>query len=100
LLLSRADLFTQRGLDFRAKAGAGTAVPIHQRLGAVFIVNVQPIHDGLWMATCAFGHPGGTATLGNLMQGKPSLTAAGMRGTQSQLAQVSQRLAPAIMINA
>jgi hypothetical protein len=75
-------------------------VPIHQRLGAVFIVSVQPIHHGLRVATCAFGHPGGTATLCNLMQGKPSFTAAGMRGTQSQLAQISQRLAPAITINA
>jgi hypothetical protein len=34
------------------------------------------------------------------MQGKPSLAAAGMRGTQSQLAQVSLRLAPTLMINA
>jgi len=60
---------------------------------------VQPIHDGLRVATCAFGHPGGTGALRDIMQGKPSLAAADMRGTQSQLAQVSQRLAPAIMIN-
>jgi hypothetical protein len=66
----------------------------------VFIVNVQPIHNGLRMATCAFGNPRGTGALRDIMQGKPSLTAAGMRGTQSQLAQLSQRLAPAIMINA
>jgi hypothetical protein len=97
--LSSTDLFTQRGLDFRAKAGARTGVAIHQRLGAVFIVIVQPIHDGLRVATCAFSHPGGTPTLGNLIQGKPSLTAADMRGTQGQLAQVSHCLAPALMVN-
>jgi hypothetical protein len=34
------------------------------------------------------------------MQGKLSLMAAGMRGTPSQLAQVGQRLALALMVNA
>src|SRR3954470_3402181 len=50
-LLSRADLFTQRGLDSPAKAGAGTGVLIPQRLGTMFIVSVQPIHHSLRVAT-------------------------------------------------
>jgi hypothetical protein len=65
----------------------------------VFIVAVQPIHHRLRAPTRAFSHSGGTGTLHDIMQGKPSLAGAGMRGTQSQLAHVDQRLAPASMIN-
>ncbi len=64
--------------------GAATGAPIQQRRGAVFVVNVQPSHDGLGMATRAAGHRRRTVTLGYLMQGQKPLAAASMRRTQGQ----------------
>ena len=74
-------------------------MPIHQRRGAVLIVSMQPVHHGLRTATRAFRHRRGAVTLRDLMQSKEALAAPRMSGTQGQLAQIRQRLAPAPMIN-
>jgi hypothetical protein len=66
----------------------------------VFIVAVQPIHDGLRTTAGAFCDPSGAGALRDIVQGQQSLAGAGMGGIQGHLPQVSRGLAPAIIINA
>ena len=72
---------------------------IGQRLGAVFIVGVQPTHHGLRASSRAFGNRRGTTAFGDLVQRQEAFAAAGMWGAQSQMAQIRNRLAPALMVN-
>jgi len=81
------------------KGGAATGALIRQRLGAVFIVGVQPLHHGLRPSSRAFGNRGGTTAFGNLVQRQEAFAAARMGGTQGQMAQIRNRLAPALMVN-
>jgi hypothetical protein len=82
------------------KGGAATGAPIWQRLGAVFIVAVQPVHNGLRTPAGAFCNLSGAGALCDIVQGQHSLAGAGMGGIQGHVPQVSQGLAPATMINA
>ena len=81
------------------KKGAATGTLIQQRLGAVLIVAVQPAHHGLRVAADTGCDVRGAVPLCDVMKGKETLAAAGMRGSQGQAAQVRQRLAPTFMIN-
>jgi hypothetical protein len=65
----------------------------------VFIVGVQPLHHGLRPSSRAFGNRGGTTAFGNLVQRQEAFAAARMGGTQGQMAQIRNRLAPALMVN-
>ena len=82
-----------RSLD---KRGAATGAPIHQRLGAVLIVGMQPVHHRVRASVCASGHFSGTAALRDVMQGQEPFAAAGMKGAQGQLAQIGWRLAATV----
>jgi hypothetical protein len=84
---------------YPGKGGAATGALIGQRLGAVFIVGVQPAHYGLRSPSGAFGNRRGTTAFGDLGQRQEAFAAAGMGGTQGQMAQVRNRLAPALMVN-
>jgi hypothetical protein len=53
---------------------------------------------GLRVKARACGHRGGTGALGDVMQGEETLAAAGMAGTENQVAEVCLRLGPAHMI--
>jgi hypothetical protein len=46
-----------------------------------------------------FANRGGTTAFGDLVQRQEAFAAARMGGTQSQMAQVRNRLVPALMIN-
>jgi hypothetical protein len=61
---------------------------------------MQPAHHALGTAARTFGHVSGIAALGDLMQGEETLTAARMRGTQGQVAQIGHGLTPPVMVNA
>jgi hypothetical protein len=80
--------------------GAATGALIGQRLGAVLIVGMQPTHHGLRPSSHAFGNRCGATALGNLVQRHEAFTAAEMRGSQGQVAQIRNRLIPAPMVNA
>jgi hypothetical protein len=60
---------------------------------------MQPAHHGLRSSSRAFGNRRGTTALGNLMQRQEAFAAAGMRGAQGQMAQIRNRLPPALMVN-
>ena len=55
-----------------------TGAPVCQRLGAMLIVVMYPPHYGLGMASRAFGHLGGTITLGDVVKGEKALAAPNM----------------------
>jgi hypothetical protein len=65
----------------------------------VFIVGVQPAHHRLRASSRAFGNRRGTTAFGDLVQRQEAFAAAGMRGTEGQVAQIRNRLAPALMVN-
>ena len=65
----------------------------------MFAVAVQPAHHGLRVVAGARRDVRGTGPLCDVVQGKETLAAASMRGSQGQAAQVRQRLAPTFMIN-
>jgi hypothetical protein len=52
----------------------------------VFIVGMQPPHYGLRVAVSAHRYLRGAGALGNVVKGKETLAAAGMRGAQGHLA--------------
>src|SRR4051794_35066376 len=58
-----------------------------------------PPHHGLRPSSRAFGNRGGTTACGNLVQRQEAFAAARMGGTQGQMAQIRNRLAPALMVN-
>jgi len=60
---------------------------------------MQPAHHGLRPPSRAFGNRRGTTAFGNLVPRQDAFAAAGMRGTQGQMAQIRNRLPPALMIN-
>jgi hypothetical protein len=47
----------------------------------------------------AFGNRRGTTAFGDLVQRQEAFAAAGMGGAQGQIAQIRNRLAPALMVN-
>jgi hypothetical protein len=65
----------------------------------VFIVGVQPAHYGLRASFRAFGNRRGTTAFGNLVQRQETFAATGMCGAQGQMAQIRNRLPPALMVN-
>jgi hypothetical protein len=65
----------------------------------VVIVGVQPTHHGLRPPSRAFGNRPGTTACGDLVQRQEAFAAARMGGTQGQMAQIRNRLAPAPMVN-
>jgi hypothetical protein len=79
--------------------GAATGALIGQRLGTVLIVGVQPTHHGLRPSSCVFGNRRGTTACGDLVQRQEAFAAARMGGTQGQMAQIRNRLVPALMVN-
>ena len=83
----------------RRKGGAATGALVGQRLGAVLVIQVQPLHHGLRVAAGAPGHLRGTGTLGHVVQSKETLAGAAVRGRQGQAAQVRPRLVPALVVN-
>jgi hypothetical protein len=60
---------------------------------------MQPPHHGLRPPSRAFANRRGTTTLGNLVQRQEAFATAGMGGTQGQMAQIRNRLVPALMVN-
>ena len=88
-----ANLFAKRGGNIRTKGGAATAALVGQRLGAVFIVGMQPTHHGLRTSSGAFGNRCGTTAFSDLVQSQEAFAATGMRGAQGQMAQIRNRLA-------
>ncbi len=60
---------------------------------------MQPAHHSLRASSGAFGNRRGTTTVGDLVQRQEAVAAAAMGGTQGQIAQIRNRLAPALMIN-
>jgi hypothetical protein len=60
---------------------------------------VQPAHHGLRSSSGAFSNRRGTTACGDLVQRQEAFAAARMGGTQSQMAQIRNRLAPALMLN-
>jgi hypothetical protein len=65
----------------------------------VVIVGVQPAHHGLRSSFRAFGNRRGTTACGDLVQRQEAFAAAGMGGAQGQMAQIRNRLPPALMVN-
>ena len=65
----------------------------------MLIVGMQPTHHGLRASSGAFGNRRGTTAFGDLVQRQEAFAAAGMRGAQGQMAQIRNRLAPALMVN-
>jgi hypothetical protein len=65
----------------------------------VFVVGVQPAHHGLRSSSGAFGNRRGTTACGDLVQCQEAFAAARMGGTQGLIAQIRNRLAPALMVN-
>jgi hypothetical protein len=51
------------------------------------------------MAARAHRHLRGAGALSNIIQGQETLAAAGMRGAERHLTQISLRLAPTVTIN-
>src|SRR4051794_29937807 len=86
LALCSTNLLAKRGGDVRAKGGAATAALIGQRLGAVLVVGMQPAHHGLRSSSRAFGNRRGTTAFGDLVQRQEAFAAAGMGGSQGQMA--------------
>ena len=99
LALRGAKLLAKRGGNIRAKGGAATGALIGQRLGAVFIVGMQPAHYDLCSSSRAVGNRRGTTAFGDLVQRQEAFAAARMRGAQGQMAQIRHRLVPTLMIN-
>ena len=60
---------------------------------------MQPAHHGLRPPSGAGGNRRGTTAFGDLVQRQEAFAAAGMRGGQRQMAQIRNRLLPALMIN-
>jgi hypothetical protein len=60
---------------------------------------VQPTHHGLCSSSRAFGNRRGTTAFGDLVQRQEAFAAARMGGAQGQIAQIRNRLAPALMVN-
>ena len=60
---------------------------------------MQPPHHGLRASSGAFGNRRGTTTFRDLVQRQEAFTAAPMGGTQGQMAQIRNRLVPALMVN-
>ena len=81
------------------KGGAATGAPIDQRLGAVFVVDVQPIHHGLRVAAGAHRDLRRTGALGNIVKSQEALARAGVSGVEGHLPQIRLRLAPARVVN-
>src|SRR6201995_4296801 len=71
LSLSSADRRTERGLDLRAKGGTAPRAPILYRLGAAFVVAVQPPHHGLRVSPGTLGHSARATASRDLVQGQP-----------------------------
>jgi len=84
----------------RGKGGAATGAPKGQRLGAVRVVEVQPLHHGLWVAMGARCHLCGTARLGDFVERQKALAGALMGCTGGQLTQVLRCLVPPVIVNA
>ena len=80
--------------------GAATRALITQRRGAVFVVAVQPAHHGLRVTPGAHGHRGGACAVTDRMPGQEALAGASVASIQSQVTQISQCLAPMLMVNA
>jgi hypothetical protein len=60
---------------------------------------MQSAHHGLRSSSGAFGNRRGTTAFGDLMQRQKTFAAAGMGRAQGQMAQIRNRLVPALMIN-
>jgi hypothetical protein len=65
----------------------------------VFVVGVQPTHHGLRPSSGVFGNRRGTTAFSDLVQRQEAFAAAGMGGAQGQMAQIRNRLVPALMVN-
>jgi hypothetical protein len=85
--------------QYPGKGGAATGALVGQRLGAVLIVGMQPTHHGLRTSSGAFGNRRGTTACGDLVQRQEAFATARMGGAQGQMAQIRNRLAPALMVN-
>ena len=81
----------------KGTAAAGAAE--RERVRALGIVGVHPIHHRVRPPARAHGHLGGAAVLGDVEQSKSTLAGAGMGCAQGQVTQVLRRLAPARAIN-
>jgi hypothetical protein len=60
---------------------------------------MQPTHHGLRPPSRALGNRRGTTALGDLVQRQEAFAAARMGGAQGQMAQIRNRLVPALMVN-
>jgi hypothetical protein len=60
---------------------------------------MQPPHHGLRASSGAFGNCRGTTALSYFVQRQEAFAAARMCGTQGQMAQIRNRLLPALMVN-
>ena len=86
-------------LGSQGKGGTASRAPILHRLGAAFIVAVQPSHHDLRVPAGARGHCARATASRDLVQGQKALAAASVAGTQGQVAQVLPCLAPTFMVN-
>jgi hypothetical protein len=82
------------------KGTAAARAAERERVRALGIVGVHPIHHGVSPPARAHGHLGGAAVLSDVKQSQRPLAGAGMRRIQSQVAQVLRRLTPACIVNA
>src|SRR4051812_4271565 len=91
-----------RRVRLRAVGKKGTAAARaaeRERVRALGIVGVHPLHHGVSPPARAHRHLGGAAVLGDVKQSQRPLTGAGVGGAQGQMTQVLRCLAPARAIN-
>ena len=82
------------------KKGTATAgAAERERVGALGIVGVHPIHHRVSPPTRARGDLRGAAVLGDVKQSQRPLAGAGVRCAHGQVPQVLRRLTPAREIN-
>jgi hypothetical protein len=82
------------------KGTAAARAAERERVRALGIVGVHPIHHRVSPPARAHGDLGGAAVLSDVKQSQRPLAGAGMRRIQSQVAQVLRRLTPARIVNA
>ena len=81
----------------KGTASAGAAE--RERVRALGVVGVHPIHHRVSPPARAHGHLRGAAVLSDVKQSQRPLTGAGVRGAHGQVTQILRRLTPAREIN-
>ena len=85
--------------DVGKKGTAAAGAAERERVRALGVVGVHPIHHRVSPPARAQGHLRGAAVLSDVKEGKGPLAAAGVGCAQGQVTQVLRRLTPARIIN-